>query len=391
MNDERKQQPPHDRPDHGSAGAPGDWYEPPSRGGGGFDWGPKERRPRRWPARIVVIAAFLACVVLVFVVVDRAPDWIRSRSNTTTTQTSEASTVRVIISAGMSATQVGRVLEEEGVIESASAFVDLVKARGSEGRLLPGTYQFALGLELLEVVDKLEKGEGSASFRLTIPEGMAVGQVGALLTEDEVMDGESYVELSTDPDKFVVPKLGGESVKVTTLEGLLFPSTYYLLDGDGPTELIGAQLSAFEAKTASLPWENAETLGLSPYEIVIVASLIEKEASVAEERPLVAAVIYNRLKEEMTLGIDATVRYAVDKWTGALTDEDLQVDSPYNTRVVKGLPPTPISNPGVAALKAALEPAEVDYLYYVLQDEDGHHFFTASYDEFLEAKKNAPQ
>ncbi len=136
--------------------------------------------------------------------------------------------------------------------------------------------------------------------------------------------------------------------------------------------------------------EQVDALGLTPYQIVIVASLIEKEASIASERAKVAAVIYNRLKKDMTLGVDATVRYAVDKWTGPLTTEDLEVDSPYNTRIVKGLPPTPIANPGVAALRAALEPAAVDYLYYVLSDTDGHHFFTASYEEFLQAKKNAP-
>jgi UPF0755 protein len=129
---------------------------------------------------------------------------------------------------------------------------------------------------------------------------------------------------------------------------------------------------------------------VSAYEIVIIASLIEKEARIADERSKVAAVIYNRLKKDMVLGIDATVRYALDRWTGSLTQKDLEVDSPYNTRVVKGLPPSPICSPGVAALKAALEPADVDYLYYVLSDADGHHFFTNNYDEFLEAKAKAP-
>ena len=189
----------------------------------------------------------------------------------------------------------------------------------------------------------------------------------------------------------MLPDVGGKQPDVDTLEGLLFPSTYFLMEGDGATELIGAQLAAFTAKTANLPWKNATALGVTPMEIVVIASLIEKEVNVASERAKVAAVIYNRLKADMTLGIDATVRYAVNKWTGALTAEDLNVDSPYNTRIKKGLPPTPICNPGVAALQAALEPAKVDYLYYVLKDNDGNHFFTASYDEFLQAKQNAPQ
>lgn len=276
------------------------------------------------------------------------------------------------------------------MINSSAEFVDVVKARGSEDDLQPGIYQLAQGQELVSVVEQLERGTGSASFKVTIPEGLAASQTAALLAKDGVMDGESYAELAQQPQKFVVPKVGGSEVAVDTLEGLLFPSTYYLLKGDGPTELIGAQLAAFDSKTQSLPWSRAKDLGLTTYEIVIVASLIEKEASIADERAKVAAVIYNRLKKDMSLGIDATVRYALGKWTGALTAKDLEVDSPFNTRVNKGLPPSPIASPGVAALKAALNPADVNYLYYVLSDVDGHHFFTDSYDEFLEAKEQSP-
>lgn len=364
------------------------WYTEPARRHGSLL--PGGRRPRRWLSRILIVGAFFVCIALVYAVVDKGVHWVRGRSTTSTTQAAQGPTLKVTISPGMTATQVGNLLEEQGVIETSAGFVDLVKARGSESKLRPGIYQFTLGQELLKVVDMLERGKGSVSFKLTIPEGLAASQVATLLTEEGSIKGGSYLELSIQSAKFVVPKVGGVAPKLKTLEGLLFPSTYYLLDGDGATELIGAQLAAFEAKTTSLPWNKATALGLTPYEIVIVASLIEKEASIASERAMVAAVIYNRLKKDMTLGVDATVRYAVDKWTGPLTTEDLGVDSPYNTRTVKGLPPTPIASPGVAALRAALEPAEVDYLYYVLRDTDGHHFFTASYEEFLQAKKDAP-
>ncbi len=369
--------------------------QPPSsqwsaRGSGRDPWDPGNRKLKRWITRILIVVAFIAGISIVAYVVDKGVSWVQGNATTTTIQAAENPTIRVVISSGMTATQVGRVLEEEGVIESSSAFVDLVKSRGSEGKLRPGTYRFASDLELIEVVDALERGEGSSSFKLTIPEGLAISQTAKLLNEEGTIDGDEYADLAERPSEFVVPAVGGEVPRVTTLEGLLFPSTYFLLIGDGATELIGAQLAAFEAKTASLPWEKAEALGLTPYEIVIVASLIEKEASIAEERPLISAVIRNRLKEDMTLGIDATVRYAVDKWTGPLTTEDLEVDSPYNTRVVKGLPPTPICSPGLDALRAALEPADVDYLYYVLKDTEGNHFFTADYEEFLQAKENAP-
>lgn len=349
------------------------------------------RTKGRWPARIAVVGGFLVFIVVVAFLASKGVDWFNERSQTTTTTEARGPVVQVILNPGMSATEIARLLEEKGVIKNSAEFVDLVKSRNTENDLKPGNYEFYEDQKLLEVVDMLEKGARTANFKETIAEGLSISQIGARLQAEGLIDGDAYIELATQPEKFVLPKVGDTEPEVTTLEGLLFPSTYYLMEGDGPTELIGAQLRAFSTKTAKLKWENAATLGVTPYEIVIIASLIEKEVSVAEERAKVAAVIYNRLKADMTLGIDATVRYAVNKWTGALTTDDLLVDSPYNTRVRKGLPPTPICNPGVAALEAALQPANVDYLYYVLKDTKGNHFFTASYDEFLEAKEKAPR
>ncbi len=353
-------------------------------------WGKRRGRKRRWPTRFVVVGGFIIFILVVAFLADKGWNWFNERSGSTTTTLATHVTVEVVISQGMSATAIGQVLQDKGIIDSSSSFVDLVKSRGSQNALRPGKYDFYKGEKPLEVVDMLETGAGVPSFKVTIPEGLAVDQIGDRLTKDNTMDGAAYKNLAGKPKQFELPDIGGKTANVTILEGLLFPSTYYLIKGQGPTELIGAQLAAFATKTASLPWQKAATLGVTTYQIVIIASLIEKEASVADERAQIAAVIYNRLKAGMTLGIDATVRYAVGKWTEPLTDADLAVDSPYNTRVVKGLPPTPISNPGVAALRAALEPAAVDYLYYVLKDKQGHHFFTASYDEFLKAKNSAP-
>ena len=267
-----------------------------------------------------------------------------------------------------------------------------MKARGTENSLRPGTYKFQKGARLETIVAQLETAEGVIGIKVTLAEGLAIDQIGTLLTKAGKVDGAAYVSLSKQPSKFTLPKVGGTTVTVTTMEGLLFPSTYLLEEGvtDQATALIKVQLAAFDSKTSSLPWTNATQLGISPYQVLIIASMIEKEAKIADERPKVAAVIYNRLKKGMTLGIDATTRYALNKWTGALTNSDLAINSPYNTRIQKGIPPTPICNPGVAAIRAALEPANVNYLYYVLSDKQGHHFFTASYQEFLNAKKNEP-
>lgn len=346
---------------------------------------------KRLATRVAIVGVFLAFVIAAAYFVNKGIDWYQVRSTTTTTAVAHGPAVQVTINPGMSASEIGRLLAQRGVIDSQAEFVDLVKRRGSEGDLRPGIYEFYKDQQTLEVVDMLERGRGSPIVQIVIREGQAISQIGAQLTEEGIIKGDSYVKLSGEPEKFVIPDVGGTTPEVSTLEGLLFPSTYYLIEGDGATELIGRQLEAFGTKTASLPWENTKILGITAYEVIIVASMIEKEIRIPEERALAAAVIYNRLKQDMTLGIDATVRYALDEWTKPLTESDLKIDSPYNTRIKKGLPPAPISNPGVASLEAALEPANVDYLYYVLKDTAGNHFFTADYEEFLAAKQDQPE
>jgi UPF0755 protein len=370
-----------------------DWYSelPPM----GESYPAKKKRKRRsvkaWAVRVVVVVGFVAFMLGVYTVVNRTHDWLVAKAAETTSTTLAAS-VKVTVSPGMTAAQIGQLLQDKGVITSASAFADLVSSRGSADKLQPGTYTLATKSQLIAVVDKLEKGQSSTTFTVTIKEGLAAGQIQAELAKTgAVKSSETYADFVKKPDKFVVPQIGGITQKVTTLEGLLFPDTYNLMTGDGPTELIGAQLQAFNRKTASLDWSKSDVIGLTPYQILIVASLVEKEASTAADRAAVAAVVYNRLKKKMTLGLDVTVRYAVQKWgTEPLTDADLKVDSPYNTRVNKGLPPAPICNPGVASINAALNPAVVDYLYFIA-DANGKMSFTADYNEFLKIKKNLNQ
>jgi UPF0755 protein len=371
-----------------------DWYSelPPA----GESYPVKKRRKGRsakgWATRIVVVVGFFAFLFGVYTVANRTHDWLRAKAAETTT-TSLATSVKVVISPGMTLAQIGQLLETKGVVSSASAFVDLVQSRGSANKLEPGTYTLPTKAQLITIVDKLEKGQGSTTFSVTIPEGLAASQIQAQLAKAGIVrNPDTYLDLVKQPAKFVVPQIGGITEKVTTLEGLLFPDTYNLMAGDGPTELIGAQLQAFNKKTAALDWAKADTLGLTltPYQIVIVASLVEKEATSAQDRATVAAVIYNRLNKKMALGLDVTVRYAVNKWTEPLTDADLTVDSPYNTRVVKGLPPTPICNPGVPSIIAALNPPAVNYLYFIA-DANGKMSFTASYNEFLKLKKQFGQ
>jgi uncharacterized YceG family protein len=169
------------------------------------------------------------------------------------------------------------------------------------------------------------------------------------------------------------------------LEGFLFPATYDFTEDTTSKQLVDDQLEAFEHAWSEVDLEYAESKNLTPYDVLIIASMIEKEVQVPKERALVGAVIYNRLRAGMPLGIDATIRYGYDiPPTQAILRSQLEADHPYNTRKRVGLPPTPISNPGLASLQAAAHPAEVDYLYFVRKADCKSHFFTASEDEFFD-------
>jgi UPF0755 protein len=173
------------------------------------------------------------------------------------------------------------------------------------------------------------------------------------------------------------------SLKRRSIEGFLFPSRYDFGPSTSASELIALQLDAFRREWAKVRLGTAARRRLSAYDVLIVASMIERETVVPAERALVSAVIYNRLAADMPLAIDATLRYGLDvPGTKALTKKELANPTPYNTRLHKGLPPTPIGNPGLASLQAAAHPAQVDYLYYVRKPDKRHHFFTANADEF---------
>jgi UPF0755 protein len=177
-----------------------------------------------------------------------------------------------------------------------------------------------------------------------------------------------------------------KDAKPGALEGFLFPASYEFTQESTARELVSNQLATFRQRFARVSLAYARSKNLTPYDILIIASMIEKETAVASERRLVAAVIYNRLHNRMPLGIDATIRYGLGiPGTQSLTKKALASDSPYNTRLRKGLPPTPIANPGLASIQAAVHPAKVDYLYYVRKPDSKRHFFTSNESDFLRA------
>lgn len=289
----------------------------------------------------------------------------------------------IYISAGSSATDIAHLLIDESVIGSEKDFVNKARELGIDEELKPGTYVFQRGEPTEDILLKLQAGLQEPMGVLTVPEGYSISDIAAELAAKTRIAAKEYTA-ATMADGRTLPLEGAAAIDY---EGFLFPSTYDLAPGISAAGLVDEQLATFRERTAGIVWDNAASLGISEYQALIVASMVEREAKVPDERPLVAAVIYNRLAQGMKLEVDATVQYALGSWKNGLTQEDLDIDSPYNTRLYPGLPPGPICNPGLDSIRAALEPASVDYIYYVATgDQEGHHFFTGSYAEFLEMK-----
>jgi UPF0755 protein len=219
-------------------------------------------------------------------------------------------------------------------------------------------------------------------IHLTLPEGLTVAEMAQVAARESgpitVAGYERAAARGRLPAGFGRP---------TSPEGFMFPDTYFLYTTDPAVALVERQLENFRAKFATVDLSYARSKNLTPYDVLTIASMIEREAVVESERPLIAAVIYNRLHARMALGIDATIRYALRvPGTQSLTQAELNNPTPYNTRLHKGLPPTPIANPGLASIRAAAHPAKVDYLYFVAKPDKRHHFFTASFSAFEQYK-----
>ena len=292
--------------------------------------------------------------------------------------------VEVEIPKGSTAEEIGVLLAEESVIPSALGFRIAMFLQGGAEDIQAGTYSLRTGLSAPDAIDVLAKGPRVEFVEVTFPEGSWLTDFARIIDEQTHVDGDEFLQLVAE-GQFRSKILPSE---VETLEGLLFPATYQVIERDTAKSLAQRLMTEMEKRTEAIDFTaRAEAVGLTPYEAMIVASMVEAEARVDEDRDKIARVIYNRIEEGMRLEIDATVLYALGEHKEELTRSDLAVDSPYNTRLVGGLPPTPIGAPGEASLEAAVNPADGPWLYYVLADCDGHHAFSADYDQFLADKR----
>jgi UPF0755 protein len=287
--------------------------------------------------------------------------------------------VAVTIPKGSGVGDIADVLERTGVISSGFLFELRATLSGRRGDLKPGSYTLRRDMSYGSAIDTLTKGPGSNLVQATIPEGRSRRETAELIGSFGVTG--DYMK-ATVRSRLLDPRDYGGS-RAQSLEGFLFPSTYELKRGASADTLVAKQLGAFKAQLRTIDMRAAKHVNLTVYDVVTIASLVEREAQVAAERPMIARVIYNRLHEHIPLGIDATVRFATGNWTQPLTQSQLRTGSPYNTRTRAGLPPGPIGSPGVASLRAAAHPAGGRFLYYVVKPGTcGRHAFSTTYEQF---------
>jgi peptidoglycan lytic transglycosylase G len=292
----------------------------------------------------------------------------------------------VTIPQGSTGSDVASVLKRDGVIRSTWAFKLLARFRGFSGGFQAGTYtNLTTNMSVEDALNALKKGPlPNKTVQALFPEGLTQRQTATRAQDKLGIRQSEFIKAATRGNWTLSPYLPKGT---KTLEGYLFPKKYEFEAGSTAEAVIKRMLLQFKLEVRDLPWDTLKNYGLKrPYDVVIVASMIEREARFAEDRPKIARVIYNRLAKGMALQIDATVQFALGEWR-PLTLHDLKFASPYNTYLHQGLPPTPIANPGLASIQAALAPGKGKWLYYVVIDGQGHHAFTASYDEFLKLKQ----
>jgi UPF0755 protein len=289
----------------------------------------------------------------------------------------------VVVQPGDTATDIAATMVKQGVVKSEKAFAKAAKGDSRALGIQPGTYKLHKQMSGAAALQLILDPAARLLTRVTVPEGLSVKDTLTLISQKSKIPLKSLQAAAKDTAALELP-----SYAKGKLEGFLFPETYDLEPDTTAASLLKSMVDQYKARVADAGLlEKASSGNLTPYELLTVASLVEKETQQPDERVKVARVIYNRLAQDFYLGIDASVLYGLGRSKGGLSQADLEKDTPYNNRIHTGLPPTPISNPGVASLQAAAAPASGPWLYYVLDaDRPGHHIFTDNKDVFNAAK-----
>ena len=287
--------------------------------------------------------------------------------------------IHIKITEGMTTAEIAEQLADKGVIVSSLKFRFLSRVRGYDGQMKPGTYVFSAGMSDEDVFEKVLAGEKHL-VRFTIPEGFTVKEIAARLENSDLVDSEDFLKAAENFKPYSY--MTSNKNVLYAAEGFLFPETYAVESDYSIEEILKIMNDEFNLRLTEEMRTRAKEMNLSIYDLITLASLVEKEVRYDEDRPIVAQVFLKRLQLEMPLQSDATLQYLMDAPKEDVTIEDTKINSPYNTYQNAGLPPGPVANPGMAAIEAVLNPADTDYLYFVA-DRDGHNHYAYSYEEHL--------
>jgi UPF0755 protein len=335
---------------------------------------PRSPRGRHWGRRILALIALAAIGFALYAINATFQPFHGDGSGS----------VRVKVPDGADAGEIGDLLEAKGVVDSGRYFALNATITGRRGGLRPGNYTLRRGMTNGAAIEALSQGpkvKVVKTTKVTIPEGPSIREEAPKIDKASFTGG--YAKAANSPETLRAVRKLGAPKGTRTAEGFMFPATYTLVEGGPIKDLVAKQLGAFKQNFGSVNLSYAKRKNLTRYDVLVIASLVEREAQLDRERPLIASVIYNRLKEGMPLGIDATIRYQTGNWQRPILQSQLERDTPYNSRLRRGLPPTPIGNPGLKSMKAAARPARTKYLFFVRKPgNSGAHAFSTNDADF---------
>ncbi|MDH4205921.1 MAG: endolytic transglycosylase MltG [Desulfobacteraceae bacterium] len=276
----------------------------------------------------------------------------------------------VVVQSGLGFKALSTLLYQKGMILHPVKFRLFARIKGYDKRIKAGEYMLSSSMTPKKILETMVDGKVYL-HRLTIPEGYNLRQIAQAVESAGLASEADFLKAATDPDL-----VHAKEIDAQTFEGYLFPDTYYFPRGVTSENIISTMVKRFWSVFKPEWEEQTKTLGLTIPQVITLASIIEKETAVADERPIISSVFHNRLKRNMRLESDPTVIYGIEDYNGNITRKDLESPTRYNTYTMKGLPPGPISNTGVKAIEAALYPADTKFLYFVSRNDRTHHFST---------------
>ena len=338
------------------------------------------------------LGVFCLILVLCYYVGQKAYNYVYNIANQPSEAERSVKEVNITVEKGATTKDIAKILEENGLIRSSLLFELKSRYFKYDGKFKEGEFSLSTNMSEEEIMEILAtQGAQAEGIWFTIPEGYTIKKIAETLENNKIVTQDEFMEALKET-KYDYDFLSEIPERSNRLEGYLFPDTYEVREGADAAEIVSKMLNRFDEIVKPEYYKRAQELGYTMDEIIIIASIIEQEAKLEEERPRVAGVIYNRLESDIPLQMCSTVMYALGKRKDRLLYKDLEVDSPYNTYLHGGLPVGPICNPGEASIKAALYPEEHDYYYFVLMDEEtGEHVFTSTGEEHNAAKKKYNQ